>query len=87
MFKMILNKEMGTKIRLLSELKKGQKGLIDSFTDYELSLKLLEMGCIPGEMIEVIRIAPLGDPIAISVAGYMLSLRKAEAATVRVKSN
>lgn len=84
---MILNKEMGTKIRLLSELKKGQKGLIDSFTDYELSLKLLEMGCIPGEMIEVIRIAPLGDPIAISVAGYMLSLRKAEAATVRVKSN
>ncbi|MFZ7146311.1 MAG: FeoA family protein [Bacteroidota bacterium] len=84
---MILNKEMGTKIRLLSELKKGQKGLIDSFTDYELSLKLLEMGCIPGEMIEVIRIAPLGDPIAISVAGYMLSLRKAEAATVRIKSN
>lgn len=78
---------MGTKIRLLSELKKGQKGLIDSFTDYELSLKLLEMGCIPGEMIEVIRIAPLGDPIAISVAGYMLSLRKAEAATVRIKSN
>ncbi len=84
---MILNKEMGTTIRLLSELKKGQKGLIDSFTDYELSLKLLEMGCIPGEMIEVIRIAPLGDPIAISVAGYMLSLRKAEAATVRIKTN
>ncbi|MBK6399065.1 MAG: ferrous iron transport protein A [Bacteroidetes bacterium] len=78
---------MGTTIRLLSELKKGQKGLIDSFTDYELSLKLLEMGCIPGEMIEVIRIAPLGDPIAISVAGYMLSLRKAEAATVRIKTN
>jgi ferrous iron transport protein A len=87
LFKMILNKEMGTTTRLLSELKKGQKGLIDSFTDYELSLKLLEMGCIPGEMIEVIRIAPLGDPIAISVAGYMLSLRKAEAATVRIKSN
>ena len=84
---MILNKGMQTTTRLLSELKKGQKGLIDSFTDYDLSLKLLEMGCIPGEMIEVIRIAPLGDPIAISVAGYMLSLRKAEAATVRIKSN
>lgn len=84
---MILNKEMGITIRTLSELKKGQKGIIDSFTDYELSLKLLEMGCIPGEQIEVIRIAPLGDPIAISVAGYMLSLRKAEAATVRIKSN
>ncbi|HQW23957.1 MAG TPA: FeoA family protein [Bacteroidia bacterium] len=84
---MILNKRMGTTIKYLSELKKGQKGIIDSFTDYELSLKLLEMGCIPGEIIEVIRIAPLGDPIAISVAGYMLSLRKAEAATVRLKPN
>ncbi len=72
-------------IKFLSELKKGQKGQIESFTDYDLSLKLLEMGCIPGELVEVIRIAPLGDPIAISVAGYMLSLRKGEAATVRIK--
>lgn len=84
---MILNKEMEKTIRYLSELKKGQKGIIESFTDYELSLKLLEMGCIPGEIIEVIRIAPLGDPIAISIAGYMLSLRKGEAATVRIKTN
>lgn len=76
---------MSQSVKLLSELKKGQPGIIDSFTDYELSLKLLEMGCIPGETIEVIRVAPLGDPIAISVAGYMLSLRKNEAATVRVK--
>lgn len=70
---------------LLSDLKKGQHGVIESFTDYELSLKLLEMGCIPGEQVEVIRIAPLGDPIAISITGYMLSLRKDEAATVRVR--
>ncbi|MFN8165425.1 MAG: ferrous iron transport protein A [Bacteroidia bacterium] len=76
---------MAANTRFLSELKRGQKGMIDSFTDYELSLKLLEMGCIPGEPIEVIRIAPLGDPIAISVSGYMLSLRKNEAATVRVR--
>ena len=59
--------------------------MIDSFTDYEASLKLLEMGCIPGEEIEVVRIAPLGDPIAISVAGYQLSLRKEEAAVMKVK--
>ncbi|MFN8144639.1 MAG: FeoA family protein [Bacteroidia bacterium] len=72
-------------MKYLSELHKGQFGIIDSFTDYELSLKLLEMGCIPGEKIEVIRIAPLGDPIAISITGYMLSLRKDEAATVRVR--
>jgi ferrous iron transport protein A len=72
-------------LRYLSELKPGQKGLIDSFTDYELSLKLLEMGCVPGEMIEVLRIAPFGDPMAFSVSGYVLSLRKNEAATVKVR--
>ncbi|HRH65222.1 MAG TPA: FeoA family protein [Bacteroidia bacterium] len=76
---------MGLEVKYLSELHKGQSGIIDSFTDYELSLKLLEMGCIPGEKIEVIRIAPLGDPIAISISGYMLSLRKEEAGTVRVR--
>ena len=58
---------MNSEVKYLSELKRGQNGVIDSFTDYELSLKLLEMGCIPGEKIEVIRIAPLGDPIAISI--------------------
>ncbi|MBP6334028.1 MAG: ferrous iron transport protein A [Bacteroidia bacterium] len=72
-------------LRNLSSLRKGQTAVIDSFTDYELSLKLLEMGCLPGETIEVIRIAPLGDPIAISIAGYMLGLRKDEASTIRVK--
>ena len=70
---------------LLSDLRRGDKAIIDSFTDYEASLKLLEMGCIPGEQIEVIRIAPLGDPIAILVAGYLLSMRREEAAVVMVK--
>ncbi|REJ85256.1 MAG: ferrous iron transport protein A [Bacteroidetes bacterium] len=72
---------------LLSGMKKGQKGIIDSFTDPDLSLKLLEMGCIPGEEVEIVRIAPLGDPIAINVAGYILGLRKSEAGTIRVRMN
>jgi ferrous iron transport protein A len=76
---------MSVELHYLSELRLRQKGIIDSFTDYELSLKLLEMGCIPGEIVEVIRIAPFGDPLAISVSGYILSLRKNEAATVKVR--
>jgi ferrous iron transport protein A len=68
----------------LSDLKRGQKALIKRFTDFEVSLKLLEMGCIPGEEVEVIRIAPLGDPIAISVSGYTLSMRKDEARSICV---
>ena len=71
-------------LKNLAELKIGQSAIIDSFTDKDMALKLLEMGCTPGEIVKLDRIAPLGDPIAISVAGYLLSLRKAEASTVLV---
>ena len=45
------------------------------------------MGCIPGEKIKLVTIAPFGDPIAIEVSGYLLSMRKEEASTVVVKLN
>ncbi len=70
---------------LLSTLQVGETAIIKSFCDENLSLKFLEMGCIPGEPITVYRIAPMGDPMAISVAGYLLSLRKEEAATIWVE--
>ena len=66
----------------LSELKKGVVGIVKEFTDLEMSVKLMEMGCLPGEEITIARIAPLGDPIAINVSGYQLSLRKFEASTI-----
>jgi ferrous iron transport protein A len=40
------------------------------------------MGCLPGESIVVERLAPLGDPMAIRVSGYQLTLRKKEASTI-----
>lgn len=66
----------------LSQLAVGKKGIIKEFTDLEMSVKLMEMGCLPGEEISIQRIAPLGDPIAINVSGYQLSLRKREASTI-----
>ncbi|WP_118193344.1 FeoA family protein [Albibacterium indicum] len=66
----------------LSELKIGKGGIIKEFTDLSLSIKLMEMGCLPGEPVVLERIAPLGDPIAIKVSGYQLSLRKDEASKV-----
>jgi ferrous iron transport protein A len=63
----------------LSELKAGERGRIQGFESSELELKLMEMGCIPGEIVVVEQIAPLGDPISIRIAGYSLSLRKNEA--------
>lgn len=69
----------------LADLEMGERGIIDSFTDKEISVKLLEMGCLPGEVVEVRNVAPFGDPIAIYVGGYVLGLRKAEAASVMVR--
>jgi ferrous iron transport protein A len=66
----------------LSQLEPGQTGVIKEFTDLEMSVKLMEMGCLPGELIIVERFAPLGDPIAVTVSGYQLSLRKQEASTI-----
>lgn len=68
----------------LSELKSGEKARISSFDSPELELKLMEMGCIPGEEVVVEQIAPLGDPISIRIAGYSLSLRKNEARQIIV---
>ncbi len=66
----------------LSELLPGAVGVVKEFTDLEMSVKLMEMGCLPGEVVTVSRVAPLGDPIAINVSGYQLSLRKFEASTI-----
>ncbi|MDB5208230.1 MAG: ferrous iron transport protein [Flavisolibacter sp.] len=66
-------------IMTLSQLKAGQQGFIKGFESSDLELKLMEMGCIPGELVTVEQIAPLGDPISIRVSGYSLSLRKNEA--------
>lgn len=75
-------------IAKLSELKPGQQGVIKEFISNDLFLKLMEMGCVPGEKILMEQIAPLGDPVSVSVAGYHLSLRlnEAEHILVEVKS-
>ncbi len=65
----------------------GETAEVLGFSDLDLSLKLLEMGCTPGEQVILERVAPLGDPIAIRVSGYLLSMRKAEAATVLVRKH
>lgn len=74
-------------MKKLSDLKMGESGIIHSFENDEIFLKLMEMGCIPGELITVEQIAPLGDPISISVAGYQLSLRMNEADSIFINPN
>jgi len=73
------------KIIKLTELAFRKKAIIRSFGETELYVKLLEMGCIPDEEISVELTAPFGDPIAIQVAGYQLSIRKQEAENIMVE--
>jgi ferrous iron transport protein A len=53
--------------------------------DDELSLRLMEMGLIPGTEVQVLGVAPLGDPIEIELRGYRLSLRRSEGERVEVE--
>jgi len=69
----------------LSELKVGKPAVITEFENDDIFLKLMEMGCIPGEDIRIDQVAPLGDPISITVAGYHLSLRLDEAEMIWVE--
>lgn len=71
----------------LSELSIGQTAVIHSFQNDDIFIKLMEMGCIPGELVTVEQAALLGDPISINVAGYTLSLRLDEAEMIFVEES
>lgn len=68
----------------LSELKLGQKAIILGFDDKEAALKLMEMGCLPGEEVLLEQKAPFGDPISVIISGYSLSLRLEEASEIKI---
>ena len=65
-------------------MKPGETAVISGFADEELSVKLLEMGFLPGTVIRFNYSAPLGDPVCVNISGYDLSLRLDEAATISV---
>lgn len=71
----------------LASLVKGQKGVIESIIDPQISLKLFEMGCLPGEELVVQQVAPMGDPLAVRIGGFTLGLRRSEASGIIVRTS
>jgi len=73
----------------LSTLMPGERGTIVRISDGagNVRRRLLEMGLIKGASVELVRFAPLGDPIEVKVQGYRLSLRRHEAESVLVRKN
>lgn len=67
------------------DLKPGQVSRVVNWATENPPARLLEMGILPGIEIELVRYAPLGDPIDLKVRGYHLSIRKSEAALVTVE--
>ena len=73
----------------LGQLSVGEKAIITGFVEgqKEYRAKLLAMGLTKGIELELTRVAPLGDPLGISIRGFSLSLRKAEASVVLVEKD
>ncbi len=69
----------------LANLKKGQKAVIVDLNIDAIPLKLLEMGCLPGNTVELLQIAPLGDPIYIDVNDSHVAIRLETAAEIDVE--
>ncbi|MFD0796105.1 ferrous iron transport protein A [Maribacter chungangensis] len=60
----------------VAHLKRGQRGIIKEFSSDAIPVKLLELGCLPGNEIELVQVAPLNDPIYINVNGSHIAIRR-----------
>jgi len=70
----------------LAKLKPGESGTITSIGAIgPLKRRLMDMGVLVGQTVKVVKVAPLGDPIEITVKSYQLSLRKQEAEGIAVE--
>ncbi|GAB4154338.1 MAG: FeoA family protein [Winogradskyella sp.] len=60
----------------LADLKRGEQGIIKDVSSIHIPLKLLEMGCLPGNSVELVQVAPFADPMYLNINGTHLAIRK-----------
>lgn len=77
---------MNHPIKSLADLQVGEYGVIFAIGDEDISVKLLEMGCLPGVQVRMCCRAPFGGPVCFAVSGYHLSLRIDEAKQVMLQN-
>jgi len=70
----------------IATLKKGQKGIIQEFDIDVIPLKLIEMGCLPGNTVELVQYAPFNDPLYININGSYVAIRKETAVKIEIKN-
>lgn len=69
----------------LADLRRGEKAIIIEFEVELVPLKLLEMGCLPGNEVELVQIAPFHDPMYLNINGSHLAIRKETALHILVE--
>ena len=69
----------------IHSLKKGEKAIIKDFDIDIVPLKLLEMGCLPGNLVELLQIAPFGDPLYLNINGSHVAIRVETAREIEVE--
>jgi len=76
----------GENIMLMNEMKVGASGIVKAIIASPMIKKrLLAMGLTPNTPFRIAKVAPLGDPIELSIRGYRLSIRKSEASCLEVE--
>ncbi|MBP4141071.1 ferrous iron transport protein A [Flavobacterium sp. I-SCBP12n] len=68
----------------IHSLKKGEQAIIKDFDIDAVPLKLLEMGCLPGNVVELLQIAPFGDPLFLNINGSHVAIRVETAKEIEV---
>lgn len=71
--------------KTIADLKRGQRGIIKSFSSETIPLKLLEMGCLPGNEVELVQMAPFHDPLYLNINGSHLAIRKETALHIEIE--
>ena len=69
----------------LAQLNKGEKAVVEDLNTDLVPLKLIEMGCLPGNQIELLQLAPFKDPLFLNVNGAQVAIRKETAKHIQVK--
>ena len=69
----------------IANLQKGQRAIIKEFSIEVVPLKLLEMGCLPGNEVSLVQQAPFRDPLYLNINGSHLAIRKETANHIEIE--
>ena len=69
----------------LANIKRGERCIITDVSSIHIPLKLLEMGCLPGNYVDLVQVAPFHDPMYLNINGTHLAIRKETAMHILIK--